>query len=112
MICLLLRKCYLCGHATEGLKLYLCQDSLPVIQFQVVVLEALDFNDSFISYYRDDIAVFKIEFHVPIVCPFIEFVKTFLECSCVYLRLKSYIHYGVISKKSNCRNILSGMSLL
>ena len=27
-------------HPTEGLKLWLCQDILPVIQFQVVVHEA------------------------------------------------------------------------
>ena len=37
-------------------------------------------------------------------CPFIKCVKIFLECSCVCLRLKSYIHYGVISKESNCRS--------
>ena len=44
---------------------------------------------------------------------FIECVKVFLECSCVYLRLNSYIHYGVISKESNCIEvILSGMSLM
>ena len=40
MIYLLLKKCYLCGHITKGLKLWLCQDILPVIQFQVIVHEA------------------------------------------------------------------------
>ena len=72
-----------------------------MIQFQVVVL---GFSDSFISCYRDDMALFKIEFHFPFFCPFIKCVKIFLECSCVCLRLKSYIHYGVISKESNCRS--------
>ena len=40
MIYLLLKKCYLCGHSTEGLKLWLYQDILPVRQFQVIVHEA------------------------------------------------------------------------
>ena len=40
MIYLLLKKCYLCGHSTEGLKLCLFQYCLPMIQFQVVVHEA------------------------------------------------------------------------
>ena len=62
----------------------------------------LGFNDSFVSYYRNDTTLFQIEFHFPILCPFIKFVKIFLECSCVCLRLKSRIHYGVISKESNC----------
>ena len=30
---LLLKKCYLCGHSTKGLKLWLYQDILPVRQF-------------------------------------------------------------------------------
>ena len=64
----------------------------------------LGFNDSFVSCYRNDMALFQIEFNVPVFCPFIKFEKIFLECSCVCLRLKCYIHYGVISKKSNCRN--------
>ena len=63
----------------------------------------LGFNDSFISCCRDDMALFKIEFHFPFFCPFIECVKIFLECSCVCLRLNSYTH-GVISKKSNSRS--------
>ena len=40
MIYLLLNKFYLCGHCTEGLKLWLCQDILPLIQFQIIVHEA------------------------------------------------------------------------
>ena len=64
----------------------------------------LGFSDSFISCNRDDMALFKVETHFPFLCPFVECVKVFLECSCVYLRLKSYIHYGVISKESNCRS--------
>ena len=64
----------------------------------------LGLSDSFISCNRDDMALFKVETHFPFLCPFVECVKVFLECSCVYLRLKSYIHYGVISKESNCRS--------
>ena len=40
MIYLILKKCYLCGHSTEGLKLWLYQDILTVRQFQVFVHEA------------------------------------------------------------------------
>ena len=58
-------------------------------------------NDSFVSCYKNDMAFFQIEFHVPIFCSFITFVKIFLACSCVCLRLKGCIHYGVISKESN-----------
>ena len=55
------------------------------------------------------VALFKVEFHFPFLCPFIECVKIFLECSCVCLRLKCYIHYGVISKESNCRSNLDAI---
>ena len=40
MIYLHLKKCYLCGDSTEGLKLWLYQDILPVRHFQVTVHEA------------------------------------------------------------------------
>ena len=63
----------------------------------------LGFNDSFVSCYRDNMALYQIEFHVPIFCPFFKFVKILLERSWGCLRLNSYIHYGVISKESNCR---------
>ena len=36
---LLLKKCYLCGHSTECLKVWLCQGILPVELFQVFVHE-------------------------------------------------------------------------
>ena len=44
---------------------------------------------------------FQIEFHVPGFCPFTKskFVNIFLEHSYVCIRLKSYLHNGVIS---NC----------
>ena len=67
----------------------------------------LSLSDSFISCYRDDMALFKIEAHFPFFCPFVECVKVFLEWRKTlspYLRLKSYIHYGAISKESNCRS--------
>ena len=46
---------------------------------------------------------FQIEFHVQGFCPFAKFVKIFMEHSCDCLKLKSYIHYGVIS---NCGTIV------
>ena len=45
----------------------------------------LGLSDSFISCYTDDMALFKIEAHFPFFGPFIECVKVFLECSCIYL---------------------------
>ena len=36
-------------------------------------------NDSFVSCYKNDMALFQIEFHVQIVCPFIKFMKIFLK---------------------------------
>ena len=48
----------------------------------------LGFNDSCVSCYRDDMALFQIEFHVHFFGPLIKFVKIFLERSYVCLRLK------------------------
>ena len=69
MIYLLLKKFYLCGHSIEGLKLWLYQDILPARRFQVMSMKhVLGFNDSLVSCYRANMALFQIEFHVPIVC--------------------------------------------
>ena len=59
-------------------------------------------------------ALLKIEAHFPLFCPFIECVKVFLECSCIYLiRLLRGIYIMVSSAKSlTVEVILSGMLLM
>ena len=49
----------------------------------------LGINDSFVSCYMNDMALFQIEFHIPVVCPFIKFIKYFREHSCVCLTVSS-----------------------
>ena len=61
----------------------------------------LGFNDSFVSCYSDDMALFKIEFHVPFFSIY-QVCEEFSGAQLCLFRLKSYIHYGVISKESNC----------
>ena len=72
----------------------------------------LGFCDSFISCYRDDMALFKMEAHFPFVCPFIECVKSSWSAAAFILGLRA-IDIMVSSATSLTVDVmLSGMSLM